>query len=96
MRVFVVLAPTTDLLPRLVPAELTDRRTARTDALRMDWRRAAAAGIATELGCHSFRETGIAVYLQNGGLLEHAQQMAARDRAHHETLRSPERQDHAR
>jgi hypothetical protein len=26
------------------------------------------AGIETELGCHSFRATGIMVYLQNGGL----------------------------
>ena len=53
----------------------------RTDALRMIWRRAAAAGIATELSCHSFRATGITVYLQNGGLLEHAQQMAAHESA---------------
>ena len=60
---------------------LTDRRMTRTDALRMIWRRAAAAGIATELGCHSFRATGITVYLQNGGLLEHAQQMAAHESA---------------
>jgi len=30
----------------------------------------AAAGIATELGCHSFRPTGITVYLKHGGLLE--------------------------
>jgi hypothetical protein len=44
----------------------------RTDALRMIWRRARAAGIETELGCHSFRATGITIYLQNGGLLEHA------------------------
>jgi hypothetical protein len=35
----------------------------------MVWRRARAAGIETELGCHSFRATGITVYLQNGGLL---------------------------
>jgi site-specific recombinase XerD len=35
--------------------QLTDRRMTRTDALSMIWRRAAAAGIATELGCHSFR-----------------------------------------
>jgi site-specific recombinase XerD len=60
---------------------LTERRMTRTDALRMIWRRAAAAGIATELGCHSFRATGITVYLQNGGLLEHAQQMAAHESA---------------
>lgn len=61
--------------------KLTDRRMTRTDALRMIWRRATAAGIATELGCHSFRATGITVYLKNGGLLEHAQQMAAHESA---------------
>ncbi len=61
--------------------KLTDRSMARTDALRMVWRRASAAGILTELGCHSFRATGITVYLQNGGLLEHAQQMAAHESA---------------
>jgi integrase len=42
---------------------------------------ARATGISTELGCHSFRATGITVYLQNGGLLEHAQQMAAHESA---------------
>jgi integrase len=53
--------------------KLTDRRMTRTDALRLIWRRAAAAGITTELGCHSFRATGITVYLKNGGLLERVQ-----------------------
>ena len=38
-------------------------------------RRAIAAGIVTKLGCHTFRATGITVYLLNGGLLEYAQQM---------------------
>jgi hypothetical protein len=33
-------------------------------------RRAAAVGIATKLGNHSFRATGITVYLKNGGTLE--------------------------
>jgi site-specific recombinase XerD len=61
--------------------KLTDRRMHRTDALRMVWRRAREAGIATALGCHSFRATGITVYLTNGGLLEHAQQMAAHESA---------------
>ena len=61
--------------------KLTDRRMNRTDALRMIWRRARDAGIATALGCHSFRATGITVYLANGGLLEHAQQMAAHESA---------------
>lgn len=44
------------------------------------------AGIETELGCHSFRATGITVYLQNGGLLEHTQQMAAHESARTTTL----------
>ena len=39
-------------------------------------RRAAAAGIATKLGNHSFRATGITAYLKNGGALEKAAQMA--------------------
>ena len=60
---------------------LTSNRMTRHDALRMIWRRARAVGIATELGCHSFRASGITVYLMNGGLLEHAQQMAAHESA---------------
>ena len=39
-------------------------------------RRAAAAGIATRLGNHSFRATGITAYLKNGGTLEKAAAMA--------------------
>jgi hypothetical protein len=35
-------------------------------------RRAAAAGIATKLGNHSCRATGITAYLKNGGTLEKA------------------------
>jgi integrase len=31
--------------------------------------------------CHTFRATGITVYLLNGGLLEYAQQMAAHESA---------------
>ena len=44
-------------------------------------RRALQAGIITKLGCHTFRVTGITVYLLNGGLLEYAQQMAAHESA---------------
>ena len=40
-------------------------------------RRALAAGISAQVCCHSFRATGITAYLQNGGTLEHAQQIAA-------------------
>jgi hypothetical protein len=39
-------------------------------------RRAGEAGIRTEISCHTFRATGITDYLQNGGRLEVAQQMA--------------------
>ena len=40
-------------------------------------RRAAEAGFKVKLGCHVIRATGITAYLQNGGTLEHAQQIAA-------------------
>jgi len=39
-------------------------------------RRVAATGIATKLGNHSFRATGITAYLKNGGTLEKAAAMA--------------------
>ena len=49
------------------------------DAWRMVRRRAAAAGVMAPIGCHSFRATGITAYLANGGVLEHAQAMAAHE-----------------
>ena len=39
-------------------------------------RRAGAADIATAIGNHSFRATGITAYLKNGGTLERAATMA--------------------
>ena len=60
----------------------TGRKTGQThplwqqDAYRMIQRRAAAAGIATRIGNHTFRATGITAYLKNKGLLEHAQTIA--------------------
>ena len=39
-------------------------------------RRTLAAGIATKVGNHSFRATGITAYLKNGGTLEKAAAMA--------------------
>ena len=39
-------------------------------------RRAKAAGIATRIGNHTFRPTGITAYLKNGGTLEKAAAMA--------------------
>ena len=61
--------------------QLTVGRMTRQDARRMIVRRALRAGIITRLGCHTFRATGITVYLLNGGLLEYAQQMAAHESA---------------
>lgn len=45
-------------------------------AYQMVRRRAAQAGIATQIGNHSFRATGITAYLKNGGTLERAAAMA--------------------
>ncbi len=46
------------------------------NAYAMIRRRAAAAGIGTRIGNHSFRATGITAYLKNGGTLENAAAMA--------------------
>lgn len=46
------------------------------NAYQMVRRRAAAAAIATRIGNHTFRATGITTYLQNGGTLEKAAAMA--------------------
>jgi site-specific recombinase XerD len=55
---------------------LTTTAMAQPDVYRMIGRRAEAAGVATQIGCHSWRARGITAYLENGGLLEHAQAMA--------------------
>jgi integrase/recombinase XerD len=49
----------------------------RRDVYAMIRRRAGKAGINAAVCCHTFRATGITVYLQNGGALEHAQAIAA-------------------
>lgn len=59
--------------------ELTANSLLQSDVWRMIRRRALAAGIKTEIGCHTFRATGITAYLKNGGRLEIAQQMAAHE-----------------
>lgn len=55
---------------------LTRTALQQAEAYLMIARRRAAAGIATKLGNHSFRGTGITAYLKNGGTLEKAAQMA--------------------
>ena len=61
--------------------ELTANSLLQSDVWRMIRRRALGAGIKTEIGCHTFRATGITAYLKNGGRLEIAQQMAAHESA---------------
>ncbi len=60
---------------------LSDQPMTQPDAYRMIRRRAAAVGIRTKIGNHSFRATGITEYLRNGGKLEVAQQMANHESA---------------
>ncbi|MDN7820897.1 tyrosine-type recombinase/integrase [Burkholderia vietnamiensis] len=55
---------------------LSDRQLPQANAYAMVRRRAAAAGIATAIGNHTFRATGITAYLANGGTLENAAAMA--------------------
>jgi site-specific recombinase XerD len=65
--------------PGHIGTELTALPMSQPDAWRMIRRRAAAAGITAPIGSHSFRATGITAYLANGGLLEHAQEMAGHE-----------------
>ena len=58
---------------------LTGQPMVQADAWRMIRRRAGATGINAPIGNHSFRATGITAYLANGGVLEHAQEMAAHE-----------------
>jgi site-specific recombinase XerD len=55
---------------------LTTRPLPQANAYAMIGRRAAAVGIATKIGNHTFRATGITAYLKNGGTLENAAAMA--------------------
>ncbi len=66
---------------RAKTGKLTDRALAQSDIYRMLRRRAFAAGIDTEICCHTFRATGITAYLKNGGQLELAQRMANHESA---------------
>jgi integrase len=59
--------------------QLTDRRMHRNDVLDMVKRRARAVGLPADTCCHSWRATGLTAYLSNGGLLEHAQQIAGHE-----------------
>lgn len=56
--------------------KLSQNRLARENAYQMIQRRILGAGLATKANCHTFRATGITAYLESGGVLEHAQQIA--------------------
>ena len=65
---------------------VTDRPMHRNDALRMIKRRAKAVGLPEDICNHTFRATGITAYLENGGTIEHAQQIANHDAQNHQAL----------
>lgn len=56
--------------------QVTDRGLGRSEIFAIVRRRAAAVGLPQEIGCHSFRGTGITNYLSNGGTIETAARLA--------------------
>jgi integrase/recombinase XerD len=58
---------------------LTKNAMNRVETWKMIKRRALAAGLSPVVTCHTFRATGITAYLENGGTIEHAQQIAAHE-----------------
>ena len=78
--------PTSPLFPTLRHGRLAKLPEARqalpqANVHAMIQRRALGAGLHTKVSAHSFRATGITTYLQNGGKLEIAQQMAGHESA---------------
>lgn len=59
--------------------KLTTHALRRNNALDMVKRRAIAAGLSERVCCHTFRATGITAYLEAGGTIEKAQQIAAHE-----------------
>ena len=58
---------------------------------------AKAIGLPDDICSHTFRATGITAYLENGGTIEHAQQIATHESPEdHQALRPHQRPDHAR
>ena len=58
---------------------VTGRALNRYNAWAAIRKRAKGAGFLTPVGCHTWRATGITIYLENDGRLEHAQQMAGHE-----------------
>jgi integrase/recombinase XerD len=71
----------TPLFRAVQQKKITTRPLSRTDAWCMVRRRAKDAGIATAIGCHTFRATGLTDYLTNGGRIEVVQRMAGHSNA---------------
>ena len=74
--------PVTPLFPSIARGRkgyFTGRRLLRQEAYSMVRRRLKQANIPTKAGNHMFRASGITVYLENGGQVEHAQAMAAHE-----------------
>jgi hypothetical protein len=67
--------------------ELAGHALSARSALRVVKRRAAAAGIRRDLGCHSCRATGITAYLVHGGTLERAAAIAPAPESHEPAAR---------
>jgi site-specific recombinase XerD len=68
---------------------LGSRAMSRVDVWYMVRRRVAKAGIATAIGCHTLRATGITDYPTNGGRIEVAQKMAGHSNARTTGLYDP-------
>jgi integrase len=76
----------------LSPASSRARVLPQANAYAMIRRRAAGAGIATKLGNHGFRATGITAYLKNGG----ARSKKAAAMANHASTRTTQLYDRQR
>ena len=59
--------------------QVTEQPLNRRNTLHMIKRRARQAGLPDNICCHTFRATGITAYLDNGGTIEKAQQIAAHE-----------------
>jgi integrase len=68
-----------DILENSSGMEVTGRALNRYNAWAAIRKRAKAAGFLTPVGCHTWRATGITIYLENDDRLEHAQQMAGHE-----------------
>jgi integrase/recombinase XerD len=76
--------------------EVTGRALNRHNAWAAIRKRAKAAGFLNPVGCHTWRATGITIYLENDGRLEHAQQMAGHESARTKALRPDKGRDFIR